>query len=247
MAFAESMQGDFFDGAVLSAATLVMTAALELTAIPTVRGLCRQAGGRQLYLKGLAMNVINLASASLTYTLLVPMICSPDDWEYGRRIRGVVLLLTTHAIVYWAVHKAMHTKALYWMHRFHHRFNKHVPPSAANAVSIYEFTAAYGGPFIVGGLLFGSDRVTLQIAITVNYLLSALVHTPWMQAWSKEAMPWFLVTAHDHMEHHRLLNKHYASPTWNVDRILAWLSAEPEVHTKRCATPRLRACTPCRR
>merc|ERR1719335_651049 len=137
----------------------------------------------------------------------------------------------------------MHTKQFYWMHRFHHRFNKYVPPSAANAVTIYEFTAAYSGPFVIGCLIFGSDRVALQVAIGLNYLLSALVHTPWMQSLSKAVFPWFLVSAHDHNEHHRLLNKHYASPTWNVDRILAWLFVEPaEQKTQRySATPRTTA------
>jgi len=247
MAFVENMQRNFTEGATLSLATLLMTAVLELTAIPTVRGLCKQAGGSRLYLKGLAMNVINLAYGAVAYSFLVPIVCSPIDWEYGERVRGVIMLLTTHAIIYWAAHKAMHTRALYWMHRFHHRFNKHVPPSSANAVSIFEFIVAYSAPFLAGALLFGCDRATLQVAVAIQYLLSALVHTPWMQHLSKQFLPWFIVSTHDHMEHHRLLNKHYASPTWNVDRILKWVLAESESHARCAKTPRAERVTPCRR
>merc|ERR1712014_251175 len=124
---------------------------------------------------------------------------------------------------------------------------KYVPPSAANAVSIAEFNLAYSAPFIVGGVLFSPDRWTLQVAVTLNYIASALVHTPWLQRLSREVLPWFLVSTHDHMEHHRLLNSHYASPTWNVDRIIAWLFAEPKSHASLCKTPRAGLSTPCRR
>ena len=44
----------------------------------------------------------------------------------------------------------MHTRAMYWAHRFHHRFNSHVSPTTANAVSIAEYAVAYMLPFIAG-------------------------------------------------------------------------------------------------
>ena len=35
----------------------------------------------------------------------------------------------------------MHTRRMYWAHRFHHRFNSVVVPVTANAVSIAEYAA----------------------------------------------------------------------------------------------------------
>ena len=36
----------------------------------------------------------------------------------------------------------MHTRRMYWAHRFHHRFNSVVVPVTANAVSIAEYAIA---------------------------------------------------------------------------------------------------------
>ena len=63
-------------------------------------------------------------------------------------------MLIVHAVGYYITHRAMHTKALYWAHSFHHQFNAHVVPSAANAVSFTEYCLAYMIPFIVAALLF---------------------------------------------------------------------------------------------
>merc|ERR1712232_311623 len=196
------------------------------------------------------MNVINLATAALTYAVAAPFLCSPHDWGATTRVCGVTALLAIQAVLYWVAHQVMHTKGFYWMHRFHHRFNKYVPPSAANAVSIAEFNLAYSAPFIVGGVLFSPDRWTLQVAVTINYIASALVHTPWLQRLSKDVLPWFLVSTHDHMEHHRLLNSHYASPIINMDRLVEWLLAErvQPVASRCCSTPRARMeSSPCRK
>eukprot|EP00928_Gymnodinium_smaydae_P013106 TRINITY_DN1477_c1_g5_i1.p1 TRINITY_DN1477_c1_g5~~TRINITY_DN1477_c1_g5_i1.p1 ORF type:complete len:253 (+),score=38.75 TRINITY_DN1477_c1_g5_i1:41-799(+) len=236
---AERLRGDIWEGAVVSALVLSLTLVLELTSIGTVRALCRQQGGKALYLSGLVMNVVNQGISALSYGIFKPALCSPNDWDTISRVRGVVLFLSTHAVLYWGAHKAMHSRSLYWMHRFHHRFNKHVPPSAANAASVYEFVISYCGPYVICALLFGTDRVTVQVAIVLISLLSALEHTPWLQGISKAVMPWFLVSTHDHMEHHRLLTSNYASPTWNVDNIIAWMQGDRVIPTRRCSsTPR---------
>lgn len=248
MALAVLNEADLLDGFLLSVGTLAMTVVLELTSISTVRGLCQQAGGTRLYAMGVAMNVINLATAALTYGVAVPLLCTPHQGGVIARVCSVLVLLATQAVVYWAVHRLMHTRHFYWMHRFHHRFNKHVPPSAANAVSLAEFNLAYSAPFILGGLVFPVERWVLKVAVAINYLASALVHTPWLQRLSQEMLPWFLVSTHDHMEHHRLLNSHYASPTINMDKLVEWFFAEcarPAV-TRCSSTPRARLVTsPC--
>jgi sterol desaturase/sphingolipid hydroxylase (fatty acid hydroxylase superfamily) len=226
MVFKMMNEADIFDGIQLSVTTLAMTIVLELTSIPTIRGLCKQQGGTRLYIMGLAMNVINLATSSLTYAIAVPILCTPEPRGPIASLFSIAALVTTQAVLYCAGHRLMHTKHFYWMHRFHHRFNKYVPPSAANAVSMVEFNLAYSSPFIVGGILFAPDRWVLKVAISINYVGSALVHTPWLQSLSRKLLPWFLVSTHDHMEHHRLLNSHYASPTINVDRLVEWLFAE---------------------
>ena len=43
------------------------------------------------------------------------------------------------------------------------------------------------------------------------------IHTPDSEAWSERNMPAWLVSTHDHLEHHRKSNIHYGAPTFNMD------------------------------
>jgi sterol desaturase/sphingolipid hydroxylase (fatty acid hydroxylase superfamily) len=102
----------------------------------------------------------------------------------------------------------MHLKALYNAHRFHHRFNTHVAPSTANAVSFSEYALAYMLPFIVGCLVLRPDGVALFAAVSVISLNNLLIHTPALEAASRWLPALFVSTA-DHLDHHRRLTTNY--------------------------------------
>ena len=58
----------------------------------------------------------------------------------------VFAVLWGHSIGYYCGHRWMHTRRMYWAHRFHHRFNVVVVPVTANAVSVAEYALAYMAP-----------------------------------------------------------------------------------------------------
>lgn len=103
------------------------------------------------------MNFVSLATGTLAYAASTPYLCTSEPLGFAVRAWGVLGLLTVHAVLYWAAHKLMHTARSYWMHRFHHRFNKHVPSSAAHVVTTWEFLIAYTMPFVVGCLIIAAD------------------------------------------------------------------------------------------
>jgi hypothetical protein len=49
--------------------------------------------------------------------------------------------------------------------------------------------------------------------------LNIVVHTPKLEAWSERWVPFFWVSTADHLNHHRKLQVHYASPCFNIDNI----------------------------
>ena len=142
------------------------------------------------------------------------------------QVSWVILL---HALQYYAVHKAFHESSTLYQtfHRFHHRFNVHTPPSAANAVTVGEYVVAYVLPFIPPVALLPVSPESMKWAVAIASALNLLVHCPKLEQWSKRWVPFFWVSTHDHLDHHRKLNCHYASPTLNVDNILDCFAAAP--------------------
>lgn len=130
-------------------------------------------------------------------------------------------LVVVHAVGYYAAHRWMHTKAMYWAHSFHHQFNTHVVPSSANAVSLTEYFVAYMAPFVVGCFLCRPDYSALTAAVSLISFNNLLIHTPRLEAIAASVLPAIFVGTHGHLEHHTKLTKNYAAPTFNIDRLLA--------------------------
>lgn len=126
---------------------------LELASIGEVRRVCRNKAGAILYAQGVATNVLNnCLLGPLAYQLVASRWMAPPFTAVGRVVM-VLGILAGHAVGYYAAHRWMHTKRMYWAHRFHHRFNTYVVPVTANAVSIAEYSIAYMAPFIAGSML----------------------------------------------------------------------------------------------
>lgn len=121
----------------------------------------------------------------------------------------------------------MHTRRMYWAHRFHHRFNSVVVPVTANAVSLAEYAIAYMLPFIAGSAILRPDRPSMFVAVGIISLNNLLIHTPGLCDLSAKYVPWLGVSTADHLEHHKRLTSYYAAPTISIDRLLALCFGKP--------------------
>ena len=107
-------------------------------------------------------------------------------------------------------------------HKFHHRYNKIVVPSTANAVSTLECILAYMLPFVLCSIVTRPSRSSLVQAACVVSVCNIFVHTPFLRGVSQR-LPWFVVSTHDHFDHHNKQKTNFAAPTLNIDRIFRHL------------------------
>ncbi|CAD7974812.1 unnamed protein product [Amoebophrya sp. A25] len=238
----------------LSVWTIIITFALEATSPGETWKLLRHSPG--LYMKGVAANFLNhfvvaplMFVLYLRYSLLAGkshLDCDPSrvafdiwgvpDYSYcrGFDLSHVVIetlaILLIQAIGYYLAHMAMHTKSLYWTHRFHHRFNIVVVPVTANSVSAAEYVIAYMLPIFIGTVLFKPSLPALFSAGFTISLCNILIHTPILH-WASEFLPSIFVSTSGHMDHHRKLSRNFAAPTLNVDWLVSFLL--PKLSEKR--------------
>lgn len=210
-----------WDGLSIGLTFLAECAILEILSHPTVRALWRQKGGLKLYLQAIGTVLLNmLVLTPLIYACLVAPHLSEEEHSLPRRLAVASCAFAIQSMGYYCVHRAMHTPALYWCHRFHHRFNRYICPVAANAVTPVEFALAYALPFWVGAKLLRPDQTTTHVFIWLTGLFNLTIHTPALeQITIKYAPDWFVTTAF-HFDHHRKLAMNYAAPTLNVDFIV---------------------------
>jgi hypothetical protein len=217
------------DGFAISCWTFGLTLVLEVLSLPTVRNLLSQKGaGPKLYATAILVNLRNhFLLGTPIYAIATTLFCrSNQDLEPLDRLFCILSILWVHAVLFYAAHKAFHTiPGIYRFHRFHHRFNVHVPPMAANAVSTVEYLVAYIVPFTVAMPFVQPDPFSLCISVAIVSFSNLLDHTPFLDAWTQRYMPAWWVTTHDHMEHHRKLNTKYAAPTFNVDYLVQCLDS----------------------
>merc|ERR1719181_1889183 len=90
-----------------------------------------------------------------------------NPFSTGGRVAMTGGILLGHAIGYYCAHRWMHTRRMYWAHRFHHKFNTVVVPVTANAVSLAEYAIAYMLPFIAGAWMLRPDRCSMFISVGI--------------------------------------------------------------------------------
>jgi sterol desaturase/sphingolipid hydroxylase (fatty acid hydroxylase superfamily) len=214
-------------GLELSFWTFVLTLILELWSLDTVRKVLDQKGaGISLYSAAVLANLCNHFVFGWTiYLTAATLFCrEAADVTSSSRLTCVMTILFVQSICFYAAHRAFHSNpAWYRHHRFHHRFNTHVPPMAANAVSAVEYVFAYVLPFTVAMPFVRPDTVSLRFAVGIVSVTNLMIHTPKLGAISEKFMPEWLVSTDDHLEHHRKLNTKYAAPTFNVDYFVDWI------------------------
>lgn len=129
------------NGALSGLAAVALTAALEVGAKDDVSRLRSTKAGRELYRDCIWSNIRNnLILGPITYYLTIEYMCYSGPLTLAQQMQSVFGIVLIEGILFYVVHKAFHEiKGLYWMHRFHHRFNTVVLPSSSNAVSIAEY------------------------------------------------------------------------------------------------------------
>eukprot|EP01068_Selenidium_serpulae_P005312 Selendium_serpulae@DN3967_c0_g1_i1.p1 len=209
------------DGLVLGLGVLLCTLLLELLSTSELRLILRKPGGWSLYLKAIFFNIFNNGVVGPIVYMAVAL-WFRQSTSYLSQIAMFMGVTVGHAIGYYITHRLMHTRRFYWTHRFHHRFNDHVVPVTANAVSVAEYFFAYMCPFWACSILLRPDRASIFCAVSLIAFNNLLIHTPFLKEVSKKVVPRVFVSTADHMRHHYEQNLLFAAPTINVDRILAW-------------------------
>ena len=229
-------RGMTIDAFSVAVGTLVLTIVLEVCCLDTVRGVWKQPNGAELYRQGWMAGTFNLFVLGVPlYIVAGSLICvsdiAPETELVGQRFQRltfeVVWVLSMHSLFYYYIHKAFHEVA--WMyqrfHRFHHRFHSHTPPSSANAVTVGEYLLAYILPLVPIISIRPVTPTGIRIALVILSALNLLVHTPPIEAWSARWIPSFWVSTNNHLDHHRKLTSHYASPTLNIDTLVETTSS----------------------
>jgi sterol desaturase/sphingolipid hydroxylase (fatty acid hydroxylase superfamily) len=223
----EDMKSAWLEAWYLSSIVIVITIVLELLSLETVKA-C-YAKDKALYKQAIVANLLNhyvYGPPIYAFSVIACITEYEDPHNYWRIAQQTALMLFIHAVCYYHVHKTFHSSPDYYKyHKFHHRFNTYVTPISANAVGVVEYIFAYIFPCSVAGLIVRPDATTTKAAIAIISLFNLLIHTPFIEDWSQRYVPEWLVSTHDHYEHHRKLNVHYAAPTFNLDYMVEKMNA----------------------
>lgn len=227
-------------GLALANFTILGTLLLELLSLPTVRGVLSQKSdkGRSLYLTAWFLNFRNHYLLGIpVYTVAVTLFSRRETDDFDETTESLLLsawkvfgVVLVHSLCYYYAHKTLHRPEYYRHHRFHHRFNRYIPPSSANAVTFVEYLVAYVVPFAICTLLVYPTESELRLAVYLVTTANLTIHTPMLERLSERWMPRVLSSAYLHMEHHRKLTVNYAAPTLNID----WFVAKWEAFAKNC-------------
>lgn len=240
----------WFHGLKLGGSVFLAAALLELTVLATVKDvITKTEGGRSLYATAWLYNAINhLCLAPCVYTIGMNLYASAEPCSLQVKLMYATATIGIHSVGYYLTHRAMHTKALWWAHRYHHKFNTFICPIAAAAVTQVlpsvlarpcrlhlltpawllctrarqtEYFFAYMIPFIMAGSILQPVPVeTIAIAGLAIGHVNNLIHYAPLERLSVRYVPWLGVSTADHFEHHRKLTSNYAAPTLNVDRLV---------------------------
>lgn len=215
MDFISNVLPSYFTGLLLGGGVCIISLFLDTT-------FCRSTflelinNDSKKYIDGIKANFINMICIGpATYSII--SYAFTDNSTTYIQLGNLTCLLITHNGLYYIFHYLMHKPILYSIHKFHHQYDNILLPSLGNAVSKEEFLLAYMSPFIIGAKLFNPNETTFIAAISIIASLNMAIHTKELEnvQWIK-----YLVSPNQHLEHHRIKDKHYAAPLLNIDFIL---------------------------
>tara|TARA_B100001093_G_C26664307_1_gene943303 strand:- start:129 stop:779 length:651 start_codon:yes stop_codon:yes gene_type:complete len=202
---------DCLNGLHLGFGTLTLTILLEITNLSTVKKIINHQG-KSVYITACINTTVN----SLIYGPLVYNYIKDDSKIHKFSLININNILIIHSIGYWCAHKLMHTKYLYFIHKFHHTFSIYVTPVIAMAVSIYEYFFAYMTPFVIGSYIIKPSNIELITAASIVSVCNLIIHNPNLEYLGTYYPDW-LVSPEKHLKHHSLKNKHIAASTYDID------------------------------
>lgn len=212
------------EGLFITLSTLGLTILLEIFSISHVINLFRR-GGKELYLKSIYYNLFNnLFLGTLSYAIFSFQFAVSIEKSFLYLTFEFLSLLLIQSLGYYFAHRLMHTNRFYYIHKFHHQYSDIIIPIAANSVTIYEYIFAYLTPFIIGIILIRPSKYSLKYAIYCVSVGNLFIHTPMFVEkplkYFLSILPSYFVKPIDHFDHHRKVNKKFAAPILNIDRIL---------------------------
>lgn len=212
----------FIEAILFSACSLPLIAVFEFLISPKsdIQRLWDRKGGEELHKAALCRTAFNhLVLGPLTYIITIYFFCHSGPLTLFQQMRSIVKFLLIEGILYYAIHRAFHeVSGLYWVHRFHHKFNAVVLPSSASAVSTIEFAIAYMFPLSMGAWFGSCDKFSALSATIIVELSNLCIHTPALEE-KLSFLPWMFVTPADHLRHHRQVQCDYSAPVFHFDRI----------------------------
>lgn len=138
--------------------------------------------------------------------------------ELSFSMYNFLALILIQNIGYFFAHKEMHrNNKLYWMHNFHHKFDKLTIPSTGNAVTHAEFIFAYIIPISCGALIIKPNEFEFLSSIGTISLFNLLIHT--QELYTLWWIPG-LISPTIHIDHHKHRKPHYAAPLIDIDMIM---------------------------
>jgi sterol desaturase/sphingolipid hydroxylase (fatty acid hydroxylase superfamily) len=176
-----------------------------------------------LYNAGMRATVFNsTVLGAITYFATITYCCVPGPLTVWQQVSSIFIFILVENVWYYVAHYLMHRPQLFWIHRFHHKFNTIVIPSSASAVSIPEFLLAYMAPFAIGSWVGGCDKASALTSAGIVAACNLIIHTPTLEE-KMSCLPWIFVMPSDHVDHHQKLNCNYGAPVLHLDRIIAYL------------------------
>ena len=208
------------NGFTLGLITLSFVFFLETTNINTIKQI--------IHKQGLTHYLHAWAATTLNSVILGPVVYKFVEYIYIDELKHSLLtnvlninfILILHSIGYFSAHNVMHTKYLWFAHKFHHTFSLNVSPVVAMAVSPAEYGIAYMLPFVIASLFVKPNNNELVISAGIVSFCNIIIHCPSIRFISMYYPNWW-VSPEKHLLHHsNKKSKHIAASTFDLDYIL---------------------------
>lgn len=124
----------------------------------------------------------------------------------------IMLGLILYDFMFYIIHRLLHTKKLYWIHKLHHEYTNPTLLSDSHT-SIFEVICVAIFPNIIIGSFISMDLYTQCMFIIVSISLGISQHSNYELPFSPFDLIPFCNTHKTHMIHHATIKKYY-SPYW---------------------------------
>lgn len=130
----------------------------------------------------------------------------------------IILGLIMYDFMFFVIHRTLHMKQFYWIHKMHHEYNNTVIWADAHT-SLLEVVFVAIIPNIIIGMIINMHIYTQCMFVIISIALGISQHSSYDLPYSPFDLIPFCDTYRGHTIHHKLTNVNYA-PYWTLwDRI----------------------------